>query len=205
MTKITQEQYEAMSTADQDKFWVDLNAETGPIEGAFWGDKQKYLSMTSLEKARFWEIYAQPSMYLLPEPVVSMDIDPASDDFDKDGIKNKNDPTPFGPRGPFGFFTAEQAMSGNLPPFNSSVTAADDTCTDKCQEEVLKKQQICANVRKRIEKYFENNGCPVTITPIDTTSNNNNNNNYNNNYNNNNCCHSNGCRNNCCHNNGCCC
>lgn len=92
------------------------------------------------------------------------DIEYRSDDEGEEG-KEKEELA-------FGFETPEEAISGDLPPFGTTADNANATCQDKCQEEVLKKEQICANVIKRMEQYMENNGCPVNITLKDTTNNN---------------------------------
>lgn len=171
--------YDALSNTLKDTFWTNLNKELPDSEK--WGTKADYDAMSAMNKLAFWEAFHQyrsdPDLGLFIQPVpVTSPLDPnvtltdadAADDKDIDGDKvlNKDDKTPFGKRGPFGFFTSEQANNEPLPPIgNIKYDDPVEKCQANCDLKILNHKNICRNVMKRYEAWFKQNGCPVHIAP----------------------------------------
>jgi hypothetical protein len=71
----------------------------------------------------------------------------------------------------FGFSNPEQALSGEatgfpgLPPLDQSQS---NCMLTPQQKMMLDRKQICCIMMKRVSKWFQDNGCPVIISPYDS-------------------------------------
>lgn len=68
---------------------------------------------------------------------------------------------------PFGFADIESAKTGQAAGFTGLPIVEGVTCgrTPEQKQQELK-QEVCCIVMKRVAKWFQDNGCPVIISPL---------------------------------------
>lgn len=80
---------------------------------------------------------------------------------------------------PFGFEKPEEASTGGpdcIPALggtstsSSSATDCCTTCTIQAKQDEVARQSVCDTMKARVEAWFLDNGCPVQITSLPSTT-----------------------------------